>query len=262
MNKYFKILLSKSSSELKRIFYLEDIKKKEKENFLKTFCDFSKKAEKHKKRFNLVDEDIFPCLEDNTGITTFDTHYVYHPAWAARVLQKTKPEFHVDISSTLHFCSIVSAFMPVKFYDYRPAKLTLSDLSSDSADLTSLHFPDKSINSLSCMHTIEHIGLGRYGDPVDYDGDLKAAIELKRVLTVGGNLLIVLPVGKPKIMYNAHRIYGFNQVIEMFSGLKLEEFSLIPDDAITTGMIINASKEISDKQNYGCGCFWFKKGNA
>lgn len=262
MNKYFRILLSKSSTVFARLSYLEDIKKQEKENFLETFHNFKEKAGKYTQRFKLEEEDIFPCLDDNTGTTGFDTHYIYHPAWAARVLQKTNPEFHVDISSTLHFCSIVSAFLPVKFYDFRPAELTLPDLSSESADLTALHFSDNSILSLSCMHTIEHIGLGRYGDPIDYDGDLKAANELKRVLAVGGNLLIVLPVGKSRIMFNAHRIYGYSQVLEMFSELRLEEFSLVPDDALTTGIVFNATKVLSDKQNYGCGCFWFKKVNA
>ena len=52
------------------------------------------------------------------------------------------------------------------------------------------------------MHVIEHIGLGRYGDEMDPDGDLKAIDELKRVLSRKGDLLFVVPVGKPKIMYN------------------------------------------------------------
>jgi len=259
MNRLIKTLLTKFSDEQRRLIYLDDVKNNELNNFKKLFIDFKNTARNHIQRFKLDYEDIFPCLNDNTGITTFDTHYIYHPAWAARVLQKIKPEFHVDISSTLHFCSIVSAFLPVRFYDYRPAKLNLSNLTSEAADLTALHFPDNSISSLSCMHTIEHIGLGRYGDPIDYDGDLKAADELKRVVKTGGDLLIVLPVGKPKIMFNAHRIYEYSQVIEMFREFKLIEFVLIPDDAINIGIIQNATKAQSDMQNYGCGCFWFKK---
>ena len=108
------------------------------------------------------------------------------------------------------------------------------------------------------MHTIEHIGLGRYGDPIDPDGDLMAISELKRVLAPDGNLLFVVPVGKPKIMYNAHRIYSYDEVVNCFKELKLNEFSLVPDDK-ERGFINNATKEIADAQNYGCGCFWFKK---
>lgn len=109
------------------------------------------------------------------------------------------------------------------------------------------------------MHTVEHIGLGRYGDPIDYDGDLKAISELKRVLAIDGNLLFVVPIGKPIIKFNAHRIYSLKQVLSYFKELQLLEFSLIPDNALETGIIKNASEEICDQQVYACGCFWFKK---
>ena len=203
-------------------------------------------------------KDIYPCINDKSKFTGFDRHYIYHPAWAARILKETKPDLHIDISSSLHFCSIVSAFIPVKFYDFRPVRLNLSNLSSEHADLVNLPFESNSIQSLSCMHTVEHVGLGRYGDPIDPDGDLKAISELKRVLGPNGNLLLVVPVGKPKLMYNAHRIYSYDEVLEYFKDLVLNDFSLVPDDK-ELGFIDNATKEIADAQNYGCGCFWFKK---
>jgi SAM-dependent methyltransferase len=143
---------------------------------------------------------------DATEITPFDAHYIYHPAWAARILKDMAPAKHIDISGTLHFCSILSAFNPVEFYDFRTAPLHLSQLKCGSTDLIALHFSTGSVQSLSCMHTVEHVGLGRYGDPIDPDGDLKAIRELKRVLAPGGNLLFVVPVGKPSVVFNAHRI--------------------------------------------------------
>ncbi|WP_230383749.1 DUF268 domain-containing protein [Pedobacter endophyticus] len=146
------------------------------------------------KRFVLDSKDLYPCLSDATTYTGFDRHYVYHPAWAARIIKANNPKKHIDISSTLHFCSILSAFIPVEFYDYRPAKLYLTGLKALGGDLLNLPFADRSVYSLSCMHTVEHIGLGRYGDPLDYDGDKKAIDELKRVLAPGGNLLFVVPL--------------------------------------------------------------------
>lgn len=204
-------------------------------------------------------EDRLSCLCDNTSDTSFDRHYIYHTAWAARVLSKTKPELHIDVSSSLYFVVIVSAFIPVKHYDFRLPKIRASNLQVASADLTCLHFSDKSISSLSCMHVVEHIGLGRYGDPLDPWGDLKAISELKRVLAAGGDLLFVVPLGKPKIMFNAHRIYSYAQIIDYFSEYELIEFALIPDDPKDGGLINNASKDMADQQTYGCGCFWFKK---
>ncbi|MHC1697480.1 MAG: DUF268 domain-containing protein [Geobacteraceae bacterium] len=210
-------------------------------------------------RFSLRWGDRYPCLCDKTSMTGFDRHYIYHPAWAARVLALTRPESHVDISSSLHFCTLVSAFVPVHFFDYRPAAISINGLESGQADICALPFADRSIPSLSCMHVVEHVGLGRYGDRLDPEGDLKAMSELKRVLAPGGDLLIVVPVGKPRIQFNAHRIYSYNQMRESFPGFELREFALIPDEQANGGLIRNADPKMADQQSYGCGCFWFRR---
>jgi hypothetical protein len=88
---------------------------------------------------------------------------------------------------------------------------------------------------------------------------VKAAKELARVVAKGGSLLFVVPVGKPRIQFNAHRIYSYDMVLDLFPGLTLKEFSLIPDNALEVGMIYNATKDDVSNQNYGCGCFWFVK---
>lgn len=214
------------------------------------------------KRFELNWIDRYPCLYDNTSNTNFDRHYIYHPAWAARIIKETNPKVHIDISSSLHFCSLLSAFVPVEFYDYRPANLVLSNLHNGHGNLLKLDFADNSVASLSCMHTIEHVGLGRYGDPIDYDGDIKAMAELSRILAIEGNLLIVVPIGnKSIIQFNAHRIYKKEQVVTQFEkfGLTLKEFTLIPENEVDGGLVLNPSLELLIKQKYGCGCFWFKK---
>jgi hypothetical protein len=211
-------------------------------------------------RFALHWRDRWLCLGDATSVTGFDRHYVYHTAWACRILADTRPAEHIDISSSLYFVSSASAFLPLRFYDYRPAQLGLSGLICDQADLTNLHFADQSIGSLSCMHVVEHIGLARYGDPLDYDGDLRAVAELRRVLAVGGQLLFVVPIGgEARIQFNAHRIYTYSQVLGMFPDCSLKEFSLIPDDGAVEGLVRHAPPEMAAKQRYGCGCFLFVK---
>jgi SAM-dependent methyltransferase len=227
--------------------------------FKKDFELFNAQSKNDKQRFVLSWNEVWPFHYDKTVQTSYDTHYVYHTAWAARKVKEINPDLHVDISSSLYFCSIVSAFVPVNFYDYRPAPIVLSDLNSGAADLNNLPFEDNSIHSLSCMHTIEHIGLGRYGDKIDYNGDIKAIKELKRVMAIGGNLIFVVPIGRSRIQFNAHRIYSYNQILELFADLALVEYTLIPDNVIQDGPVPNASAELSDLQNYGCGCFWFIK---
>lgn len=218
-----------------------------------------KEANTNDGRFSPTLSQLYPCLSDKTSLTPFEPHYIYHPAWAARVLKKLKPKKHIDISSTLHFCTMISAFIPTEFYDYRPAPLKLSGLYSGQGDLMKLPFKKNSVESLSCMHTIEHIGLGRYGDPIDPLGDLKAIAELKRVVKKGGTLLFVTPVGKPTLRFNAHRIYAYDQIIKYFSGFTLKEFALLPDNALEEGLIVPATKKQADAQSWGCGCFWFVK---
>lgn len=193
------------------------------------------------------------------GRQTYDRHYVLHTAWAARQVAALNPEEHVDVSSSLYFVAQMSAFMPVRFHDFRPPDLGLPGLSCGRADLMALPFEDGSLPSLSCMHVIEHVGLGRYGDALDPEGDRKAAAELSRVLAPGGVLLMVVPVGRPRVVFNAHRVYACGQVCELFGGLDLDGFALIPDDEKAGGLLPGADFALADAQGYGCGCFRFVK---
>ncbi len=220
------------------------------------FKEYNRFKASKDKRFEISFRDIYPCLTDKLRTTPFDHHYTYHPAWAARILAKTQPKLHVDFSSIVYFGTMLSAFIPVKFYDYRPANIQLKGWEGRFADLCKLEIEDESFSSVSCMHTVEHIGLGRYGDPIDAEGDIKAIKEIIRITKPGGDILFVTPVGKPRIEFNAHRIYSYELILQEFTNCKLEEFSLIPD---TGSLIENADPNLVIEQNYGCGCFWFKK---
>jgi len=209
-------------------------------------------------RLKISPDDLNPQLSDRATVTPIDRHYTYHPAWAARVLARTRPVKHVDISSIVSFATVASAFIPVEFYDFRPAPVELDGLYTGAADLTRLSFANDSIESLSCMHVIEHIGLGRYGDPLDADGDLKAIGELVRVLAPGGNLLVATPVGRPRVAFNAHRVYDHEAFSSYFAPLELVEFALIEERG-EGGLIVAPPPERVRAESYGCGCFWFRK---
>jgi SAM-dependent methyltransferase len=212
-----------------------------------------------KPRFSVLWKDRYPCLYDRDNLAGFDRHYFFHLAWAARVLAESRPPVHVDISSHLQFCATVSAFVPLEFYEYHPPQVEIEGLTVNRADLLALPFEDISVMSLSCMHVVEHVGLGRYGDALDPDGDVKAMNELKRVLAEQGQLLLVVPVGQPRLQFNAHRIYAYDQILDHYSGLRLKEFALIPDDWRQGGLIRDASREMANAQRYGCGCFLFTR---
>jgi SAM-dependent methyltransferase len=226
--------------------------------FASQYREFAKLNRTQRPELNADWSDHWARLDDNTGHLPFDPHYVYHTAWAARVLAESRPTKHIDISSYTYFATVASAFLPIEFYDYRPAAIQLSNLKCGAADLCNLEFADQSVESISCMHTIEHIGLGRYGDPLDACGDRKALSELQRVVAVGGDLILVVPIGRPRIQFNAHRIYDPEMIESELSELKLHRWALLPDDA-TNGLIESPSRELAVSQRYGCGCFWFKR---
>jgi hypothetical protein len=198
----------------------------------------------------------FPCLNDASANTDFDAHYVYHTAWAMRRLLLTPVDTHIDIASDLRFVTLASAFQKIQFLDYRPAKIQLNDLTCGHADLTSLEFKTQTIQSLSCMHVVEHIGLGRYGDDINFDGAHIAMNELQRVLAPGGQLYFVVPVGKPTVVFNAHRIFSPHDIKAQFSELDIVEFSYISDSG---ALIEHAELSAAENQNYACGCFIFKR---
>jgi SAM-dependent methyltransferase len=200
--------------------------------------------------------DLQPCLGDWTAYTPFDPHYFYQGAWLARKLQGAGINKHVDVGSSVLTVSVLSAYVETIFVDYRPLKTSLPGLTTISGTILNLPFADNSLQSLSCLHVIEHIGLGRYGDTLDPLGSVKAAIELQRVLRVGGSLFLSLPVGRERICFNAHRVHSPESTVKLFPLMSLIEFSYV-DDA---GQFLER-KSVDEYINfeYGCGLFHFQK---
>jgi hypothetical protein len=105
------------------------------------------------------------------------------------------------------------------------------------------------------LHVIEHIGLGRYGDPIDPQGSIKAALELQRIVSHGGKLLLSLPIGRERICFNAHRVHAAATVLTMFPQMELVEFSFVDDDGQYRE---NETIAAADNLEYGCGLFLFE----
>ncbi len=200
--------------------------------------------------------DVYPCLSDRISHTPFDPHYFYQGAWLARRISCVKPTFHVDVGSSVAMVSVLSAGIPMLFLDYRPLAVSLSGLQSVAGNATRLPFQDDSILSLSSLHVIEHVGLGRYGDPLDSGGSRRAANELQRVLRPGGRLFLSVPVGRERVCFNAHRVHMPSTILSYLPALQLESFALIDDAG---RFIEQASLKAADDLEYGCGLFEFVK---
>lgn len=205
-------------------------------------------------RIHLIDTS--PQLHDRTTTTQIDYHYYFANGWAMRRILIQRPRRHVDIGSQPIFANLLAATLPVIFVDYRPVKEILPGMNSVGASMLELPFADKSIGSISCLHVIEHIGLGRYGDPLDPEGTRKSFLELLRILAPGGNLYLALPIGRPRLCFNAHRIHTAEKICQYCEGLELKEFSGVHDHG-TFVERVNLSEFRGSE--YACGMFWFKR---
>lgn len=220
--------------------------------FVRHWFSYRNKATRGKLRFS----ESYPCLTDWTPYTPFDPHYFFQGAWLARRLHRSAPKLHVDVASSVLTIGTISALVDTIFVDYRPIRANLKGMTPVAGNILCLPFAPNSLKSLSCLHVIEHIGLGRYGDPLDPEGSIKGAWELARVLIPGGLLYLSTPIGRERVEFNAHRVFAPQSVARMFSGLELVEFSYV-DDA---GAYCEC-RELHEAMNseYACGLYLFRK---
>jgi hypothetical protein len=200
--------------------------------------------------------DLHPCLLDRLSKTPFDPHYFYQGAWLARRLHEVATPFHVDVGSSVMTINVLSATVKTIFVDYRPLRVALQGLQPVAGDLTCLPFADKSLPSVSCLHVIEHVGLGRYGDPLNPHGGRWAAENLQRVVRPGGRLFLSTPVGRERVCFNAHRVFAPKTITALFPTLRLESFSLVDDHG---RFLERTDLKMAAGLDYGCGMFEFMK---
>lgn len=214
--------------------------------------------------FRISWQNIYYSSQDRFSSAGSGGHYLFQDIWAAKKVLAIAGELrgaeynHIDVGSRVDgFVAHLLPYCKVTYVDIRPLPIMVQGLKFIEGSVLRLPFEDNSCETLSCLHVIEHIGLGRYGDEVDPDGHNKAARELMRVLKPEGTLLIGAPVGRERLCFDAHRIFDPETVLHMFQGLKLIEFSLIDDKG--QRVIETADAEQARKCEYGCGLFHFMK---
>ena len=220
-------------------------------SYLKDYKKY--KATLDNPNFKLDIINSYPMIFDKTSTMPVDYVYFYQDSWCAGKIFKTKPSHHYDIASQAEMVGIISQFTPTTMVDIRPLNLSLSNFSFKKGTVLNLPFKDNEIESLSSICVIEHIGLGRYGDPIDPWGSEKAAGELKRVLKEGGDLYISVPIDdENRIYFNAHRSFARSYVLQLFSPLILmEEKYIYNKDGMTD--------KYGKSRGFGTGLFHFKK---
>jgi SAM-dependent methyltransferase len=203
--------------------------------------------------FSLETADLYPRITDNNdNAAAVDPIYFYQDAWCAKKIFENKPTHHYDIGSEAGMIGILSQFVPVTMIDIRPLPFILDGLSFIKGDITALPFADCSINSLSSICVIEHIGLGRYGDPLDPFGSEKAMKEMVRVLARGGSLYITVPVdSENRVYFNAHRAFTRDYILKLAQDLTLIEEQYIYGNSMASAY--------DPTKGFGTGLYHFKK---
>ena len=184
-------------------------------------------------------------------------HYFFQDIWALRKLMDHKPAEHNDVGSRLDgFVGQATAICPVVYWDIRPPAFLLPRFEFRAGSVLALPIADRSLQSLSCLHTAEHIGLGRYGDPLDPQGTDKALAELARVLAPGGRLLFSMPVGIEQTQFNAQRIWPPRRPIDRLAELELVEFSAVNDSG---QFLQGVLPDVVAGEKYACGLYEFRR---
>ena len=223
-----------------------------------------KKLTKHNKDFTLG--RLYPILDERFSDSgTMSGHYFHQDLIIAQKIYNNKPIRHIDIGSRIDgFVAHVAAFREVEIFDIRPLVSSVKNITFTQADLMKL--PDSMIaccDSLSSLHVIEHFGLGRYGDPIDIDGHLKAIDNIYLMLKPEGKFYFATPIGKhQRIEFNAHRVFSVEYLLKHLQDkFKIDSFSYVDDKGDLHSDVI-LSKETSHSSfncNYGCGIFELTK---
>ena len=195
---------------------------------------------------------------------TMTGHYFHQDLFVARKIFNDNPNKHVDIGSrTDGFVAHLAVFRKIEVLDIREQTSRVKNVSFRKADLMQL--PDDMTNycdSISALHSIEHFGLGRYGDPVYYYGYLKALENITKILQSRGKFYFSVPIGPQRIEFNAHRVFSVKYLLELLNkDFILNSFSFIDDagDFHEEVLLIPENIESSFSCTYGCGIFELTK---
>jgi len=203
-----------------------------------------------------------PCVRD-WGVDSGQAngHYFHQDLLVARRIYQAQPVRHLDVGSRVDgFVAHVAAFRPIDVLDIRPQESQIPNVRFLQADLMTDLPPGlvACCDSLSCLHAIEHFGLGRYGDPICYDGHLVGLANLRRLLKPGGRLYLSTPIGPQRIEFNAHRVFSVAGLLACFEGaFRLDRFSYVDDDGALHENVAMTPTEAqrSFGCEFGCGVF-------
>ncbi len=206
---------------------------------------------------------IQPCLHDwyEEGGAT-QREYFWQDLLVARMIFEAKPERHVDVGSRVDgFVSHVASFREIEVFDIRPITTHVPGIRFKQADLMSpVAERENYCDSLSCLHALEHFGLGRYGDPIDPSGYERGIANMGALLRPGGTFYLSTPIGQARVEFNAHRVFDPHNLVELVErrGLSLRSVTVISSSGDMRESSRNELKRLAES-TYNLVIFIFTK---
>ena len=209
---------------------------------------------------------LYPCLGDDVDSAgTAAGQYFHQDLFVAQEVFRRRPKLHVDVGSRVDgFVSHVACFREIEVFDIRQLRTSASNIRFLQCDaMKPGALPKAYADSVSCLHALEHFGLGRYGDPIDYDGHLRGFANLVDLVEPGGVLYLSVPIGPQRIEFNGHRVFSVAYLQDLAQRSKLTpiSFSYVDDGGeLHTEVPLRAGDTaVNYGCTFGCGIFVFRK---
>lgn len=204
--------------------------------------------------------DLSPCLKDRFEESgAANGHYFHQDLLVARRVHARAPETHVDIGSRIDgFVAHVASFRPIEVFDIRALQAKIPNVTFKQCDITA-PLPSAlqhSCDSLSCLHALEHFGLGRYGDPINPEGHRVALANLAQIVRPGGWFYLSVPIGPQRVEFNAHRVFAIRHLLDLVAPhFELRGISYVDDRGDLHESVDLGHPGLSDSFGcrYGCG---------
>ena len=174
---------------------------------------------------------LAPALQDyRAAAGSSDGHYFWQDLICAKWINEENPNRHFDVGSRIDgYIAHLLSFREVTLLDIRPSDLKFPGLNVVIGDAQeNLDEYQNSFDSVSSLHSIEHFGLGRYGDNLDALGHKKGLQNIANCVQLGGHLYVSFPIGKEQVEFNSQRIIRPLWPVEELTNFELQKFVLIP----------------------------------
>jgi hypothetical protein len=205
----------------------------------------------------------YPILQDRSAESASLGEYFWQDILVAKEIMKQAPNRHIDVGSRIDgFIAHLACVRKVEVLDIRPLTVQIDNLKFTQWDITQPNTELTGVaDCVSCLHTLEHIGLGRYGDKLDPNGWRKGLRSLVDLVAPGGGLWLSVPIGRQRVEFNAHRVFDPATIIRSAGelGMKINRFFYLSDSYFVESIMLEKDLAFLRTEHYNLGVFYFTK---